>query len=108
MLQNSRIASVAIAVGVNSDGRPEMLEMDIGPSDAAAAAARAVGTKRLCVVTSDLPRGSGCENQPAEEPPTTDEMINMRTPIEKSPDADLLPETIGFADRRLMDLELKG
>jgi hypothetical protein len=34
--QNGRIVSVAVivAVGVNSDGRREMLGMDIGPSEA--------------------------------------------------------------------------
>ena len=34
--QNGRNVSVAviIAVGVNSDGRPEVLGMDIGPSEA--------------------------------------------------------------------------
>jgi len=41
-----------------------------------------------------------------ERSPMTEDMMNLRSLVEKSADADLLREMIGFASEKLMELEI--
>jgi putative transposase len=45
---------------------------------------------------------------PTEDPTMTNEMMSLRTLLEKSADADLLREMVGFAAQRLMELEVEN
>jgi transposase-like protein len=45
---------------------------------------------------------------PSEDPTMTNEMMSLRTLLEKSADADLLREMVGFAAQRLMELEVEN
>jgi putative transposase len=53
-----------------------------------------------------VPVELGCDVNLTERPPMTDAMMSLGALIENAPDADLLREMIGFAARRLMELEV--
>jgi hypothetical protein len=48
------------------------------------------------------------EPVPGLDPGMTDEMMSLRALLEKSSDAGLLREMVGFAAQRLMELEVEG
>jgi putative transposase len=61
------------------------------------------------VVIAESPVGFGRQtDQPKEMPTMTTDMMDLRALLEKSSDAELLREMVGFAAQRLMELEVEG
>src|SRR6185437_2287483 len=61
------------------------------------------------VVIAESPVGFGRQTyQPKEMPTMTNDMMDLRALLEKSSDAELLREMVGFAAQRLMELEVEG
>jgi transposase-like protein len=61
------------------------------------------------VVIAESPVGFGRQtDQPKEMPTMTNDMMDLRALLEKSSDAELLREMVGFAAQRLMELEVEG
>ena len=61
------------------------------------------------VVIGDFRLGLGCDiHLQPKEPPMTTPMMDLKSLVEKTPDADLLHEMISFAAERLMSLEVEA
>ena len=79
------------------------------PAAATATGLAAAGHLSTAVVIADLRVGFGRQTSTKTEDRTmTDAMMSLRTLLEKSSDADLLREMVGFAAQRLMELEVES
>ena len=79
------------------------------PAAAIAMNQAAAGQLSTAVVIAGLSVGFGWNHSTEPKELTmTDEMMSLRTLLEKSSDADLLREMVGFAGQRLMELEVEG